>query len=162
MAAESSRIRAACTAIQSLLLNDQIVLDLPHKAVVLGRRILHTYCFSVWWFHMDVSVVPLACKVTEHLWTVCLGLSKPNRTGFWEKRTQLKERTCLFPLYQWLWHRNLSFEGPQHIASWVRNTKTWHFEIWACSDNGCWYRARLCVPLWAVTFHPVTSDQCMV
>lgn len=82
---ESSRVRASYTAIHCLLLNGQIALDLSGKAAMPGRNIMSTYFFSFWWFHTDVSAVPLACKGTEHLQTVCSWLSEPNRMEFSEK-----------------------------------------------------------------------------
>lgn len=150
---ESSRIRAPCTAVQSQLLNNQIVLDLLHKAAVLGRRILPAYFFSIWWFHTDVSPVPLVCKDMEHLWRVCLGLSTPNRTGFLEKEHSWKKQHAFF-----LFTSNSGIEicplKSHSIASQVRSAHMWHFDIWACSHNSCCYRTRLCVSVQAVTFAP--------
>lgn len=85
------------------------------QGTTLGKRILPMYFFSFWWFHRDVSLAPLACKDMEHLLAVVVRVVQHKQDRVHGKRAQLKEVTCIFPLYQWLCLRNPPFEGPQQF-----------------------------------------------
>lgn len=76
-----------------------------------------------------------------------------NRRGFLIKEHSWKKQHAFF-LFSSDSVTKICPSNGHRIASQVESANTWYADIWACSDNGCWYRARVCVSVQAVTFAP--------